>query len=446
MKNNGFRWIIGLIIFAVVPVFAQKTTDSLDRRAHLPDCIQYALEHRPLVRQSLIDQEIADRTVRSALSAWYPQVGAGYNLLHYLKQPVTIFPDPATGERRPVTIGTKNTSVASLSLTQNIFNRDLLLANQTADAYRVQASQTTVQAKIDVVVDVSKAFYDVILTQRQVDILAEDISRLQRSLQDATAQYESGIVDKTDAQRARIALNNTLAQRKQYRDLVGAKQQALKQLMGYPPDAPLNLVYDTLQLAQEITLDTTRLANPQGRIEYQLLQTQGRLLDANVRYNRWAYLPTVSAFGNYNLLYQNNAFGQLYGTVFPNSQIGLAVAMPIFQGGRRLQQTKIAELQVRRLQWDLAALISAVDAEYAGALATYKGNLANYLALRENQELAQDVYRIINLQYRSGVKTYLDVTIAEADLRTARLNVFNALYQVLISKLDVQRSLGLIAF
>ena len=170
------------------------------------------------------------------------------------------------------------------------------------------------------------------------------------------------------------------------------------------------------------------------------------MLNANVRYNRWAYLPTVSAFGNYNFLYQNNAIGQLYSAVFPNSVIGLNVALPIFQGGRRIQQTKLAELQVQRLNWDLVALTSAVDAEYATALSNYKGNLANYLALRENQQLAEDVYRIINLQYRSGIKTYLDVTIAEADLRTARLNVFNALYQVLISRLDVQRALGAIQF
>lgn len=446
MKNCWFILLIGVISACSGSVFAQKTVDSLARQAYLPDCIQYALGHQPIVRQSVIDQEIAERTVQSALAAWYPQIAAGYNLIHNIKLPTTIFPDPTTGESVPRTIGAKNTSTASLSVTQSIFNRDVLLASRTADAYRAQASQNTVRNKIDVVVNVSKAFYDVILTQRQVDILAEDIVRLQRSLQDASNQYQGGIVDRTDPQRARIALNNSRAQQKQYRDLVGAKVQTLKQLMGYPPNGVLNLTYDTLQLANEVILDTTLLANPRSRIEYQLLQTQGRLLAANVRYNRWAYLPSVSAFGNYNLLYQNNAFGQLYSTSFPNSAIGLSVALPIFQGGRRIQQTKIAELQVQRLNWDLAALTSAVDAEYAQALANYKGSLANYLALRENQMLAEDVYRVINLQYRSGIKTYLDVTIAEADLRTARLNVFNALYQVLISKLDVQQALGIIQF
>ncbi|GAB3504652.1 outer membrane channel protein TolC [Spirosoma knui] len=444
---------IGVLVYACLAGFSvthaqvnPAGTQTTLQQATLPNCIQYALEHQPIIRQSLIDQDIADRTVRSNLSAWYPQLNAGYNVLHYLKLPVTLIPDATTGERRPVTLGAQNTSTVSFSLTQSVFSRDLLLASRTADAYRLQANQATVSNKIDIVVNVSKAFYDLILTQRQVDILAEDITRLQRSLQDATNQYQGGIVDKTDPQRARIALNNTVAQRKQYHDLVGAKYQTLKQLMGYPPTSALNVTYDTLQLVNEVALDTTLLVNPQNRIEYQLLQTQGRLLEANVRYNRWAYLPTINANANYNLLYQNNFFGQLYSQTFPNSLIGLSVNLPIFQGGRRIQQLKIAELQVQRLSWDLAALTSAVDAEYAQALANYKGNLANYLALRENLTLAEDVYRVINLQYRSGIRAYLDVTVAEADLRTARLNVFNALYSVLISKLDVQRALGEIRF
>jgi outer membrane protein len=446
MKNSWLTLLLYLGIWHTQAAHGQKATETLTQQAPLSDCIQYALDNQPLIRQSVIDQKIADRTVRSAQAAWLPQISSGYNLVHYLQLPVTLIPDANTGERRPVALGAKNTSAVSFSLSQAIFNRDVLLANRTADAYRIQAAQFTAQNKIDVVINVSKAFYDVILTQRQVDILNGDITRLQRSLQDATNQYQSGVVDRTDAQRAQIALNNTLAQRKSFQDQIGAKHQVLKQLMGFPPTERLNLVYDTLQLANEATMDTSLLVNPQNRIEYQLLQTQGRLLDANLQYNRWAYLPSVNANANYNLLYQNNVFPQLYSQTFPNSLIGFSVLFPIFQGGRRIQQVRIAELQIDRLKWDQSALISAIDAEYAQALSNYKGSLANYLALRQNLTLAQDVYRVINLQYRSGVRTYLDVTVAEADLRTARLNVFNALYQVIISKLDVQRALGAIQF
>ena len=87
-----------------------------------------------------------------------------------------------------------------------------------------------------------------------------------------------------------------------------------------------------------------------------------------------------------------------------------------------------------------------MNTEYSSSLASYKASLSNYLAIKENVALALEVYEVINLQYRSGIKTYLEVVTAETDLRTSQINYFNALYQVLSSKIDVQRSLGEIKY
>ena len=57
-----------------------------------------------------------------------------------------------------------------------------------------------------------------------------------------------------------------------------------------------------------------------------------------------------------------------------------------------------------------------------------------------------DVFNTIELQYRSGIKAYLDLITAETDLKTANLVYSNALFQVLSSKLDVQKALGTIKF
>ena len=425
--------------------YSQPSTDSTLQQATLESCIQYAIQHQPVIKQSEIDQLIAERTIRSALSSWLPQISGNYSLQRYLKLPVSLFPNfsnPTSPERVPVTTGVANLSNIQFSLSQNLFNRDVLLASRTADTYRDQARQNLVNNKIDVTVNVSKAFYDLILTQKQVDILDGDIVRLERSLQDATNQYKSGLVDRTDYKRAAIALNNSRAQRKQAQEQIGGKAQLLKQLMGYPPNGELKVTYDTLQLANEVYIDTTQLIKPESRIEFQLLRTQQELLKANVLYNRWAYLPSVSASANYNFVFQNSEFAQLYSRNFPNSLIGLTIALPLYQGGRRVQETRIAELQLQRSQWDLTNLSNTVTTEYRQAMANYKGNLATYRALQENLDLANDVYRVIQLQYRSGVRAYLDVIIAQNDLRTTQLTYFNALYQVLVSKLDVQRALG----
>lgn len=441
MKKYLIAWLLCL-----GPFFSfSQTADSTLQQATLENCIRYALQHQPVIKQSELDQLIAERTIRSALSNWLPQISGAYNIQHYLKLPVSLLPNfsnLASPERVPVTTGLANLSNIQFALSQNIFNRDALLASRTANTYRQQARQSLVDNQIDVTVNVSKAFYDLILTQKQVDILDSDIARLERSLQDATNQYKSGIVDRTDYKRAAIALNNSRAQRKQAQEQIGGKAQLLKQLMGYPPKADLQLAYDTLQLANEVYVDTTQLVRPENRIEFQLLQTQQDLLKANIQYNRWAYLPTVSAQANYNFVFQNNEFARLYSRNFPNSLVGLSIALPIFQGGRRVQETRIAELRLQRSQWDLTNLSNTVNTEYQQALANYKGNLASYRALQENLDLATDVYRVIQLQYRSGVRAYLDVIIAQNDLRATQLTYFNALYQVLVSKLDVQRALG----
>jgi outer membrane protein TolC len=94
------------------------------------------------------------------------------------------------------------------------------------------------------------------------------------------------------------------------------------------------------------------------------------------------------------------------------------------------------------LDWAIVSLQNSIRAEYAQALASYKGNLANYSALKENVGLANEVYDVIRLQYQQGIKTYLDVIIAESDLRTSQINYYTALYQLLQSKIDVQKALG----
>jgi len=75
-------------------------------------------------------------------------------------------------------------------------------------------------------------------------------------------------------------------------------------------------------------------------------------------------------------------------------------------------------------------------------LASYKSNYTNWQTLKQNVELAKDVYNVVSLQYREGVKTYLDVIVAQSDLRTSELNYYNSLFQVLSSRIDLQRALG----
>jgi outer membrane protein TolC len=432
--------LLAIAMPLLLPAQQSSTTDSVLQQATIENVIQYAVKRQPLIQQSLIDQEITETTIKSKLADWYPQVNFGYNFNHIFQLNTFV----VAGEVRNV--GLRNTSAVQFTATQNIFNRDVLLASRTARDVRQLARQNTSSTKIDVAVNVSKGFYDVLATEQQIKVTRQDITRLERSLKDAQAQYNAGVTDKTDYKRASIALNNTRAQLKSNEELLRAKIELLKALMGYPASQPLNIVYDSLQMEKEVALDTLQTVNFSTRIEFQTLQTQRRLQQANVKYNKWSYLPTVAANGSYILNFQNDEFSKVYNKDYPYSFAGLTVSVPIFQGGKRKYNIQNAEWQLKSIDWQETGLKNSINSEYAQALAGYKSSLASYLALKENMELAQEVYDVINLQYRSGVKTYLEVITAESDLRTARINYYNALYMVLAGKIDVQKALGQINY
>lgn len=416
------------------------TQAPLLEQATLQQVVEYAIKNQPVVQQSMIDERITENQIRSRLADWYPQINFNYNLQHNFIVQTSIIAG------NPVKLGVSNISAAQFTLSQQIFNRDVLLANQTKRDVLLAASQNTASTKTDLAVNVSKAFYDVIATTQQIDVAEEDIIRLERSLRDAENQYKSGIADKIDFKRATISLNNTRANKKANEEILKGKVQYLKALMGYPADQQLKVSFDTLQMEREIMLDTLQNVDFTSRVEYQILSTQRKLQEANIQYNKWSYLPNISLNGAYNLNFQNNQFTELYNKNYPNSFGLLTLSLPIFQGGKRKANLQSAEWQLKRLDWDMKGLQNNVNSEYAAALANYKGNLTNLLAQKENVDLAREVYDVIQLQYKSGIKTYLEVVTSETDLRLARINYYNALYQVLASKIDVQKALGQINY
>ncbi len=440
MKTSLYLLIIIIISTLTTYSKPQSNPDTLLQNANLKDCVRYALSHQPSVQKSLLNEKIANQEIKSKLADWFPQLNFNFNFQHNYKLPTSIF------QGNPVHFGVINTSSGQFTLSQTIFNRDVLLASSTAHDVRKQAKQITESDKINIIVNVSKAYYSVLLTQNQIDLITQDIARLELSLKDTYAQYKSGVVDKTDYMQATIALNNGKAEKRQDEELLKTSYANLKEQMGYPPNGNLKLNYDMSQMEKDIFIDTAQTLNYKNRVEYQLLETDKSLQKANLNYYVWSFLPSITAIGEYNLNFQNDRLSKLYNQDYPNSYIGLQLSLPIFQGGKRIQQIDEAELQLKQYDYDLTALKLSVNTEYTQALANYKSNLNNYQTQKANLELADNVYKIIELQYKSGIKTYLDVITAETNLRSTQVNYLNALYQVLISKIDLEKALGTIHY
>lgn len=430
-----------LLIYTSVAAVSWGTATAQDNRplssnATLDELINFALNNKIEVKQAQIDQEIGEREIASALSGWYPQINANGNLTHFIQLPT------ANINGQNIAMGQRNTSALTFQADQAIINPGLFQASKAAQFIRQKNNLALENTRINTVVDVSKAYYDILTSEEQINIINENIARLKRQHTDASARYETGLVDNTDYKRALISLNNANAQLKSALEFRKYKYDFLKTLMGLNPTDGLSLSFAGQNMESNVLLDTSELVQIANRVEYRQLKNLQEIQKLNTQYQKWSYLPRLSAFANYGLNYRNNAFADLYGNNYPQSSFGLSLSIPIFTGMKRVQEVKKSELQESRIEMDLANLENQIGAQYSAAMASYRANTVEWQNAKANMELSEEVYNTIKLQYDAGLKTYLELMTAETDLKTSQLNYLNSLYALLASKLDIQKALG----
>ena len=435
------------IALLTLPVHAYsqstKAPDSIQYYT-LDQCIAYALQYQPRSLQSMVNITIAQKTNAINLSGWLPQVNLSANVYHYIQLPTSLVIDQASPESPlvPEKAGVYNTSTPQLAVSEALFSPGLLYSAETAHLLVEQAKQASDSNKINIVASVSKSFYALLLNLEQIDISKEDTTRLGRTMRDAFHQYQGGIVDQTDYKEAIIALNNSKAQLKQAQENVRPLYASLQEEMGFPPEKRFNINFDTAQMTKQIATDTNQVLKYESRIEYQLLSTAQLLQEKNINYYRYGFLPTVSVFYSYDYEFENNNFSQLFSQAYPYSYVGASLNIPLFTGFGRFESIQRAKLQGQLLNLDQEELKLSIYSQYTTTLANYKSNLYSLAELKTNDAMAKDVYNVVTLQYKQGIVPYLNVITAETDLISSESNYINTLFQLLSSKVDLDKALG----
>src|SRR5690606_33016254 len=132
--------------------------------------------------------EIGDRQIASAFSGWFRQINASASLVHNIQLPAMV----SGGET--IRMGQNNTSAIDFQADQAILSPELFQASRAAKYIREQNNLNVEDTKINTVVDVSKAYYDILTSEETINIINESIARLQRQFTEANARYETGLV------------------------------------------------------------------------------------------------------------------------------------------------------------------------------------------------------------------------------------------------------------
>jgi len=414
----------------------------------LQDCINYAYLHQDTVKNAALDIQSAEYKIKETTGQGLPQLSGSANFQDYVKIPVTLIPGQFFGEPAgrfvPIQFGVKYQSNVGLTLSQMIFDGSYLVGLKASKTYKELSQRSYTRSKIEANIDVTKAYYQVLVSNEQLSLLDADLKQLKEQYDQTAAQNKQGFVEKIDVQRIEVQYNNLVTTRENTIRLLALNYQLLKFQMGMPINARLQLTdkLENIQLSDSSTVANNDTTFYHNRIEYQLLETQKKLNELNVANVKARFYPNLTFNGNYNLSYQNNSFGDLYSRNFPSGYIGLTLNVPIFSGGQRINQLRESKIAVMESANNLDNARNGFLLQANMAYVTYINGVKSLENQKENQALAREVLRVAKIKYQQGVGSSIEVTQAQTSLEDADNQYIKSLYDALVSKVDLDQAYG----
>ena len=438
----------------------------------LQDCINYAYQHQDSVVNANLDVKSSEYRVKEITGQGLPQISGSASFQDYLKTPSILFPNfisapiyqilnsegvkngsgqtisatppGGTATEQSVSLYQTYNASAGLAVSQIIFDGSYLVGLKASKTYRELSQRNYTRSRIQANIDVTKAYYQVLVSNEQIRLLDANINQVKQQMDQTVQQNKQGFVEKIDVDRITVQYNNLIANRENTLRLLNLNAQLLKFQMGMPIQDSV-VLKDRLEDvnmnadAGETVQDTAFYHN---RIEYNLGEINVRLNELSLKNTRSQYFPKLSAVGNTSLTYQDNSFGQLFSTSYPATYVGLNLSVPIFSGGQRLNQVRESKITLLKSQNDLDNLKNALNLQASKARISYVNGINTLNVQKQNQALAQEVLRVARIKYQQGVGSSIEVTQAETDLVNADNQYIQGLYEALISKVDLDQAYG----
>ncbi|MBC7401287.1 MAG: TolC family protein [Mucilaginibacter sp.] len=416
----------------------------------LADCIKYAYEHQDSVKNANLDVKSAEYKVKETIGSGLPQVNGAISFQDYIKVPTQVGPNFLGGG--PIDLKApliafpfgpvKYSNNYSLQVSQLLYSGTFLVGLQAVKTFKELSQRSLVRSKIETNINVTKAYYQALVSNEQVKLLDANIAQLKQTFDQTTQQNKQGFVEKIDVDRLAVQYNNLVTNRDNVQRSLILGYQMLKFQMGMPIEQDLTLT-DKLadvdiegQTAQN-AVDTAFYHN---RIEYKLLETNITLNQLDVKSKKANFQPTVAFVAGFANSFQENQFKYLYAHNYYNSFIGLNINIPIFTGGQHINQLRQSEVSVLKAQNDLHNASNGFKLQASAANVTFVNSLQSLNNQKRSRELANEVLRVSKIKYAQGVGSSIEVTQAQTELENADNQYIQALYNALISKVDLDKA------
>ena len=297
-------------------------------------------------------------------------------------------------------------------------------------------------SKIDLVNQVTKAYYQLMLAQDSYNVLNENYKLAETNFNIVNAMYEQGRVSEYDKISAEVQKNSAWPSVVSGKNAVEIAKLQLKVLMGITADVDLVIDDNLKNHEAEMTMAANNEIDLSNNSSLRQIDMQGELLGRQRKLMKTSYLPTLALVGSYQYQSMSNTNWEINKFNWSNaSSLTLSLNIPIFKASNQtqLKSNKIQQYQLVETRINTERMLGMQAQSYIDNMT----KSAEQLQSNKNAvELAQKGLEISQKRYDVGRGTILELTNSQVSLTNVKLSYNNTIYDYLVAKSELNKVLG----
>ncbi len=380
-----------------------------------------------------------------------PQISAKVDYQNWLKQQLSLLPGEivggAPGTFVPVAFGTKQTMNAAITLNQLIFDGSYLVGLQSAKTYLKISEQAKEKTELSIREAVINAYGNVLVAQKSISILENNLIVLEKNLNDTQKIYQNGLNEEEDVEQLQITLANVKSQLNKTKRLKDIGYKMLNISMGKPIKEPIELTdnLDTLVDANISLSLLTKNFNLNNHIDFKIAENDREGKRLLMQLERSKALPTLSAFVNFGYAGNANSFDFLNSSQkwFDSSLLGVSLNIPVFSSFQRRSKTRQAKIELENSDVKLLQIEEQLNLGVVKAKSDYQFSIEQYDSAKQNLRLAERIEKKQQVKFFEGVSSSFDLSQAQNQLYTQQQNYIQSMLDVIAKKAALENALNI---
>ena len=409
----------------------------------LKECLTVGIENNLSLKSSRNQVTKGKHNISENRARLLPQINfaAGFN--DNFTPPVSVTDGTAYGKQYNVTKTLQYNSSASLQLQMPLYSQTALTAVEISKTLDNINQLSYEKAREDIIMQIAKLYYLIQNTTEQITIISDNLKRFEELRNFAQAFYDNQMALAVDLKRINVRIESTDVSLANAKAMLREQYNMLKYALDYPADEDIQVEVkrvDDIEMASQTGLNT-------NLYELQLMRTQEKLSEQQVKLAKDAYLPTLALTGNFTFTAYTDKFKNWFHSGesnhwYDSNGLGISLRVPVFDGFEKRSKIRKAKIDADNARIAYENTLKNLQTQYSNAINDQLNNERNYRKQHDNYHLAEDIYNVTIDRYREGVTSMVEVLQDEMSMSEAQNNYLTAHYNYEVSNLSVLKLTG----